>query len=126
MSPIAFRKTMLYAPSNFCAEVAEDLDQVGPVVAAQLVAEVVHDDFGVGVARQVVVGSGEQFVAQLGEVGELAVEGEGEPLPLAAVAPLERLGVAAAGRAAGGVADVADGGPAGVLLHDRRRTWPDG
>ena len=32
--------------------------------------------------------------------------------------PLERLGVAAVVGAAGGVADVADGGPAGVLLHD--------
>ena len=31
---------------------------------------------------------------------------------------LERLGVAAVVGAAGGVADVADGGPAGVLLHD--------
>ena len=96
----------------------EDLDQVGPVVAAQLVAEVVHDDFGVDVARQVVVGLGEQLVAQLGEVGELAVEGEGEPFPLAAVVPLERLGVAAVVGAAGGVADVADGGPARVLVHD--------
>ena len=32
--------------------------------------------------------------------------------------PLERLGVAAVVGAAGGVADVADGGPAGVLAHD--------
>ena len=112
MSPIAFRNTRLYAPSNFCAEVAEHLDQVGPVVAAQLVAEVVHDDFGVVVAGQVVVVLREQLVAEFGEVGELAVEGEGEPLPLAAVLPLERLGVAAVVGAAGGVADVADGRPA--------------
>ena len=75
-------------------------------------AEVVHDDFGVDVAGEVVVGLGEEFVAEFGEVGQLAVEGEGEPLPLAAVMPLERLGVAAVVGAAGGVADVADGGPA--------------
>ena len=67
------------------------------------------------VAREVIVGQGEQLVAQLGEVGQLAVEGEAEPLPLAAVMPLERLGVAAVVGAAGGVADVADGGPARVL-----------
>ena len=102
------------------AQVAEDLDQIGPVVAAlaQLVAEVVHDDFGVDVAGEVVVGLGEELVAQFGEVGELAVEGEGEPFPFAAVMALERLGVAAVGGAAGGVADVADGGPARELAHD--------
>ncbi len=81
-------------------------------------AEVVHDDFGVDVARQVVVGLGEQLIAEFGEVGELAVEGEGEPLPFAAVMALERLGVAAVVGAAGGVADMADGGPARELLHD--------
>ena len=69
-------------------------------------------------ARQVVVGLRQQLVAQFGEVGELAVEGEGEPLPFAAVMPLERLGVAPVVGPAGGVADVADGGPAGELLHD--------
>ena len=56
MSPMAFRKTRLYAPSNFWLRLRNTSHQVGPVVAAQLVAEVVHDDFGVGVARQVVVG----------------------------------------------------------------------
>ena len=69
-------------------------------------------------ARQVVVGQRQQLVAQLGEVGQLAVEGEAEPFPLAAVMPLERLGIAAVVGAAGGVADVADGRPAGVLPHD--------
>ena len=32
---------------ELAAQVAEHLDQVGPFVAPQLVAEVVHDDFGV-------------------------------------------------------------------------------
>ena len=71
-----------------------------------------HQDFGVGVALQVVVALGEQLVLELLVVGELAVEGEGEPLGLAAVVALERLGVAAVVAAAGGVADVADRGRA--------------
>ena len=68
-----------------------------------------HDDFGVGVALQVVVALGEQLFLELFVVGELAVEGEGEPLGLAAVVALERLGVASVVAAAGGVAHVADG-----------------
>ena len=52
-------------------------------------------------------------------VGELAVEGEGEPLGLAAMVALERLGVASIVAAAGGVADVADGDRAVDRLHDR-------
>src|SRR5206468_2771590 len=65
----------------------------------------------------VVVVVAEELLAEFGEVGELAVEGEGEPFPLPPVPVHERLGVAAAGRPAGGVAGVADGGPAGELLH---------
>ena len=67
-----------------------------------------HDDFGVGVALQVVVALVEQLFLELLVIGELAVEGEGEPLGLAAVVALERLGVAPIVAAAGGVADVAD------------------
>src|SRR5207302_7252561 len=33
---------------------------------------ILHDDFGVGVSRQMVVGHRQQLVAQLGEVGQLA------------------------------------------------------
>ena len=44
--------------------------------------DVVHDDFGVGVARQVIVALIEQLLAQLGVVGELAVEGEANHLAL--------------------------------------------
>ncbi len=50
-------------------------------------------------------------------VGQLAVEGEAEPLVLLHVLPLERLGVAAVFGAAGGVADMADRRPAGMVLH---------
>ena len=64
-----------------------------------------------------VVGIGQQVLAQLLIVGQLAVEGEAEPLLLLHVVPLERLGVAAVVAAAGGVADMADGGPAGVAPH---------
>ena len=69
-------------------------------------------------AHEVVVGQASELVAEFAEVGELAVEGEAEPFPVAAVMAFERLGVAAVVGAAGGVADVADGGPARVLLHD--------
>ncbi len=99
------------------ADVAQHLDQRRPAVARQLAADLVHDDFGVGVAGQVVVAVGQQALAQFLIVGQLAVEGEAEPLVLLQVVPLERLGVAAVFGAAGGVADVADGGPAGVLRH---------
>ena len=94
------------------------MHQIGALVAAQLVADVVLDDFRVGLADQMVIGEREQLGPELGEVGQLAVEREAEPFPLAAVMPLERLSIAAVVRAAGGVADVADGRPARVLLHD--------
>src|SRR5262249_10184090 len=60
----------------------------------------------------------EQFVAQIGEICELAVEGDAEPFPLAAVLPRERLSIAAVVRSAGRVAHVANGGAAPVLAHD--------
>ena len=59
----------------------------------------------------------EQLLAEVHVVGQLPVEGEAEPLVLLDVVALERLGVAAIVLAAGGIADVPDGRPAGVLLH---------
>ena len=104
---------MLYAPSNRSASRPKTPDPVGLLVLGlELVGQRVHEDLGVGVALQVVVALGEQLVLELLVVGELAVEGEGEPLGLAAVVALERLGVAAVVAAAGGVADVADRGRA--------------
>ncbi len=88
---------------------AEDPHPVGLLVLRlELVGQRVHDDFGVGIALQVVVALGEQLVLELVVIGELAVEGEGEPLGLAAVIAFERLGVAPVVAAAGGVAHVAD------------------
>ena len=98
--------------------VSHHLHQRRPAVARQLAADLVHDDFGVGVARQVVVVVGQQLVAELGVVGQLAVEAEAEPLVLLQVVPLERLGVVEVVLPAGGVANVADRRPAGVALHD--------
>ena len=98
----------------------EDSDPVGLLVfGLELVGQRVHDDFGVGVALEVVVALGEQLVLQSVVVGELAVEGEGEPLGLAAVVSLERLGVASIVAAAGCVAHMADCDRAVDLLHDR-------
>ena len=52
------------------------------------------------------------------------MKANGEPLGLAAVIALERLGVVAVVGAAGGVADVADGGGAVHALHDRLELRP--
>ena len=54
---------------------------------------------------------------QFAIIGQLAVEAEAEPFVLLQMVPLERLGVTAVFGAAGGIAHVADGRPAGVLLH---------
>ena len=63
----------------------EHVEQVGLLGLLEFAAEQVEDDFGVVVPRQVVVGVGEQFGFEFFEIGEVAVEGEGEPLPLAPV-----------------------------------------
>ena len=95
----------------------EQFDGVRIGGARQLVADGVHDHFGVVVAGQMVFVVGEDLGPQLQVVGQLPVEPEGEPLPLLDVRPLQRLGIAAILGTAGGVADVADGGPTGVLRH---------
>ena len=90
---------------------AEHADPVGLLVLGlELVGQRVHDDLGVGIALQVVVALGEELLLELEVVGELAVEGEGEPLRLAPVIALEGLGIVAVIAAAGGVSHVADRG----------------
>ena len=84
-----------------------------------------HDDFGVGLPGEVVVLVGQQLLAELGVVGQLAVEGEAEPLVLLDVVPLEGLGVTAVVAAAGGIADVADGRLAGDIPSSGYRISPD-
>ena len=100
------------------AQIAKHLQEIGPLVLAKLIAQIVHDDFGVEVLRQMIVGQREQFVAQIGEVGELAVEGHGEPFPFAAMLAFKRLSEGAVVGATGGIAGMADGGPAREFLHD--------
>ena len=78
------------------------------VFGLELVGQRMHDDFGVGVALQVVVALVEQLFLELFVIGELAVEGERKPLRLAAVVAFERLGVGSVVAAAGGIAHVAD------------------
>ena len=98
----------------------EDADPVGLLVLGlELVGQRVHDDFGIGVPLEVVVALGEQLVLERLVVGELAVEGEGKPLGLAAVVSLEGLGVGSIVAAAGCVANVADRERAVDPLHDR-------
>ena len=76
-----------------------------------------HEHFRVRLAGEIVVVIVEQLLAQVHVVGQLPIERETEPLVLLDVVALERLGVAAIVLAAGGVAHVADGRPAGILLH---------
>jgi len=97
---------------------AHQLHQRAGSVAAETIGHQVHDDFGVGVEREVVLAAGEQAVAQVGVVGEGSVEGEAEPFPQAPVMALEGLGVARVVVAGGGVAGVADGGGPVVLVED--------
>ena len=111
---------MLYAPSNRSANPSENPDPVWLLVfGLQLVGQRVHDDFGVGVALQVIVALVEQLFLELLVVGKLAVECEREPLGLASVVALERLGVRSVVAAASGVAHVADGDRPVHLPHDR-------
>ena len=95
--------------------VLHHLAQRRPPVARKLAADLVHDDFGVGRPRQVVIVVRQQLVAQLGVVRQLPVEAEAEPLVLLQMVPLERLGVAEVVLAAGGVAHVPDRRPAGAV-----------
>ena len=95
----------------------EQFDGVRIGGARQLVADGVHDHFGVVVAGQMVFIVGEDLSPQLHVIRQLPVEPEGKPFPLLDMRPLERLGIAAVLGAAGGITDVADGGPTGVLRH---------
>jgi hypothetical protein len=95
----------------------EQFDGIWIGGARQFVADGVHDHFGVVVSGQMVLIVGEDFGPQLHVIGQLPVEPEGKPFPLLDVRTLQRLGIAAVLGAAGGVADVADGGSAGVLRH---------
>ena len=104
-------------PVEPLADAPHHVHQPRPPVAGQLAADLVHDDFGVVLAGQVVVGLAEQLVAQLLKIRELPVEAEREPFAFFEVVPLEGLGIAAVLGPAGGVADVADRRPAGILLH---------
>jgi len=74
----------------------------------------VHEDLGVGVALQVVIALLEQLALQFLVIGELSVEGEGEPLGLAAVLALPALGGAGAG--AGGIVAACTSNPLGWIV----------
>ncbi len=99
-----------------CA-VAANVDQLRPPLRSQRPADLMHQHFRVRLVGQMVVVIVEQLLAEVHVVGQLPIEGETEPLVLLDMLPLEGLGAAAIVGAAGGVADVADGGPARVFLH---------
>ena len=58
----------------------EHVEQVGSLVASEFLAQQVHQDLGVGLTGEMEIGMREDFLAELGVVGQLAVEGETEPL----------------------------------------------
>ena len=96
----------------------EEFHPVRPLAPLHLVGDVMHDHFGVVLARQMVLVVLKELIAKGGEVRELAVESEGEPLPLATVLAFERLGIPAARGPACGVPRVPDRSPTRVILHD--------
>ena len=98
-------------------DVSPQVDQRGVAIARQLVADLVHQDFGIGLAGQVIVAIGQQIAAEPLIIGQLPIEGKAEPLMPLQMMPLEGLGVAPILGPAGGIADVADRGPAGVFVH---------
>ena len=102
---------------ELAGEVAAKVQQLWPPLRGQRPANLVHQHFGIRLAGEVVVVIVEQLLAEVHEVGQLPVKGEAKPLVLLDVMAFERLGVAAIVLAAGGVADVTDGRPTGVLLH---------
>ncbi len=118
MSPMALRKTRLYAPSNLRARLRKTSIRAGGVRSRwQLQIWCMMTSVSVLRVRWL-LSSSSNCCAEVLVVGQLAVEGDAEPLPLFDVVPLEGLGVAAVVVAAGGVADVPDRGPAGVLVHE--------
>ena len=106
-------------PVKAAADVPHHFRQRRPEVARQLAAQLVHQDLGVALAGQVVIGVAEQSVPQFLIIRQLAVEAKTEPLVLDQVVPLEGLGEPAIVRPAGGVTHVADRRAAGVFLHQR-------
>jgi len=101
------------------ADAAHHVHQARLRLERQLATHLVHDDFRVRLARQVVVAVGQQPIAQRRVVGQLAVEGKAEPLVLPQMVPLERLGVALVVPAARGIPHMADRCQPGVFLHQR-------
>ena len=110
-------KHQAIGPVELAGQMAANVHQRRLPVGRKRAAKLVHQDFRVRLARQVIVVVVQKLLAQVPIVGQLPVEGEAEPLVLLDVVPLEGLGRAAVVLAAGGVADVADRRPAGVVLH---------
>ena len=104
---------------EFAGEVPHNFLQIREILPAKAVGQRVHNDFRIGIEREVVAPLGKQPVAQGSVVGQRAVERQAEALPQPAVLPLERLGVADIVLAAGGIAGVPDGGAPGIVPHDR-------
>jgi hypothetical protein len=79
----------------------------------------VHDDFGIGVPRQVMFTVLHQSISELCVVRELTVEAKTEPLVFVDVLSFEGLRVTLVILSARGISNVPDRGAARVSLHDR-------
>ena len=104
-------------PPRQATEHPHPVDPSGLVL--KLLTDRVHQDFGIGVALEVIVPFRKQFMLQILKIRELTVERESEPARFAAVRAFERLSVRFIVRAAGRVTHVADRRRAVVPLHDR-------
>ena len=78
-----------------------------------------QDDFGIGVASQMMVSLAREFFFEFLVVGQLAVETKTEPLVFVDVLALKGLSVVPIVLAAGRIPHVSDGCRADKLLHDR-------
>ena len=92
-------------------------DRIRIALTREFAPDGVHDQLGVVVASQVVVVVGQNLGTQFRIVCQLAIETEGEPLAFLDVRAFQRLRVGSIVGPAGGIANVADGGPTGVLRH---------
>ena len=110
-------KDQAVRPVKLGADLPHGIDQRRLLVGRQGMADLVHEDLGIGLPREMVIVVGQKLGPQLGVIRQLAVERETEPLVLLDVGALEGLGIVAIIQPAGGIADMADRGPAVKFLH---------
>ena len=102
----------------FCC-VGKDIDQGKVWIDRKLATYLMQDDFGIGVASQMMVSLAREFFFEFLVVGQLAVKTKTEPFVFVDVLALKGLSVVPIVLAAGRIPHVSDGCRADKLLHDR-------